>query len=550
MRVDPRAECLAPWIAAFAIALPIAVFRYPPMSDLPHHESIVSILRHFGDPAFAPRGLYVLNLGHGNQLFHVAALALSYLMPTDLACKVVVGATVVANVVFAGRLAHHLNASRWAALLAAPAAVGWLFFMGFAPNLLGLALLQAALPSLDRYCERPTLRGALVVAGFTVALHLAHESDMVVFAGAALVFTAGHALALRATALRVGPFLLALALAMGDVAWMKPLKSATVAAVPLVTIPLWRKLETLPVILFGRYEAWLRLPLFALAIATIVILTIERWRTEADPVPRSPRAFIRRYRFELLAASALCGYLVFPSTLNGATLVYQRFLAPAYVVAAIAAAPRKDASMGAAPRVLTCLVPILTLAALWPVLQDSSATHRALDRLFPLVARGSAVVLVDLDPIDPARVYWPSSASARVLAERGGRLTPSFAESPSAPVITSPAFRWDEASLRLPQNAAGFYPEHDFRRFRNAIVHTKYDGHAAIAVMVLAPEARLRASAGEFLLFESKLDVAPVLSPDVPMEEPPPQSMSDRMNIVAAQWMAEGKLRNNSVRSP
>jgi hypothetical protein len=255
-------------------------------------------------------------------------------------------------------------------------------------------------------------------------------------------------------------------------------------------------------------------------------------------MPRSPRAFIHRYRFELFAAAAFAGYLLFPSTLNGATLVYQRFLAPAYVIAAIAAAPRKDAGMGPVPRALATLIPILTLAALWPVLQDASDVRGELDGLFPRVQLGSSVALVDMDPIDASRVYGPWGASARVLAVRGGRVMPSFAESPNAPVMIDPAVRWEEPSVRLTLGSRGFVPAHDLRRFRYALLHTKYDGTAALAAAALAPEGKLLATSGEWMLFESTLEVAPVVSPDVPMETPTPSTLDQRMRTIAAKWTA------------
>jgi len=170
-------------------------------------------------------------------------------------------------------------------------------------------------------------------------------------------------------------------------------------------------------------------------------------------------------------------------------------------------------------------------------MEDSSATHAALDRLIPLVERGSAVVLVDLDArIDPARVYVPGAAGARVLAARGGRLLPTFTESPNAPVMTSAAFRWDEPMLRVMGGAAGFLPAYDFKRFRYAIVHTALEGNAAVAVEAMKRDAKVLGAAGEFVLLESKLDVAPVLSPDAPLPNPHPPTLLQKMTAVAAKW--------------
>jgi hypothetical protein len=40
------------------------------------------------------------------------------------------------------------------------------------------------------------------------------------------------------------------------------------------------------------------------------------------------------------------------------------------------------------------------------------------------------------------------------------------------------------------------------------------------------------------MLFESTLEVAPVVSPDVPMETPAPPTLDQRMRVIAAKWTA------------
>src|SRR5579863_5750307 len=90
-----RAAQLAPWIGGAVLALPVLIARYPPMSDLPLHEASVGLLRHWGDPHFAPPTLYFLNLGHANQLFSILCFALSLVMPIAWASKVVVASAIL-----------------------------------------------------------------------------------------------------------------------------------------------------------------------------------------------------------------------------------------------------------------------------------------------------------------------------------------------------------------------------------------------------------------------------------------------------------------------
>jgi hypothetical protein len=152
------------------------------MGDLAFHESLVSILRHFGDPRYFPEGLYRRNLGEPNQLFHAAAWAVAWVFPTDTACKIVVAATVLGISVGAGRLASHLGTTRWRAMLVAPLGLGWMFRWGLVANLVGFALLLFALPALDRLAKKPSPVRALHAMLLTGLLYLGHESSMVVYA--------------------------------------------------------------------------------------------------------------------------------------------------------------------------------------------------------------------------------------------------------------------------------------------------------------------------------------------------------------------------------
>src|SRR5262249_46995394 len=130
-----RAERHSPLAAGLVLALPVLLASYPPMSDLPLHEAIVGVMRHYGDRSYFPDGLYQLNLGHPNQLWYFAAWALSWVVSTATACKLVVAATLVALPLGAARFADHVGVTRWTALLVAPLGLGWLFFWGLIANL-------------------------------------------------------------------------------------------------------------------------------------------------------------------------------------------------------------------------------------------------------------------------------------------------------------------------------------------------------------------------------------------------------------------------------
>ena len=178
---------IAAWVAGALLAAPVLAFRYPPMGDLPMHEALVALVRRLGDASFAPAGLYELNLGPPNQLFHLVAAALALVVPTDLACKLVVAAAVAATPVAGARLASHLGTSAWSGLLVAPLALGFAFRWGLVGNVVALPILLASLPALDRYTKEPDARRAAVACLLAVLLYLAHESAIVVYAGATAI---------------------------------------------------------------------------------------------------------------------------------------------------------------------------------------------------------------------------------------------------------------------------------------------------------------------------------------------------------------------------
>ncbi len=169
---------------------------------MPYHESVIALLRHRSDSAFAPAGLYnASNFGHPNQLFYLVGWLVSYLLPTDWTCKILVAATVMAIAVCAGRLATYLQASRFTALAVAPVALGWTFSWGLVTNLTGLAALLFALPSFDRAAEAPTARNAARAMGCMILLYLAHEAMMVAACIGVVIFALAHPIRIGATLL-------------------------------------------------------------------------------------------------------------------------------------------------------------------------------------------------------------------------------------------------------------------------------------------------------------------------------------------------------------
>ncbi len=498
------------------------------MGDLAFHESLVSILRHFGDSRYFPDGLYRRNLGEPNQLFHGVAYALAFVFPTDTSCKIVVAATVLGIAVGAGRLAAHVGSTRWRALLVAPLGLGWMFRWGLVANLAGFALWLFALPALDRLAKEPSPRRAVKATLLTGLLYFAHESSMVEYAIAALVLAIQTPRRVRSLVMVACPGVLSVALAAIYAIRSEPLKAASIRAVPQVTMPLAEKVLELPGALFSLGEA--SVPFFLASLAAIVALA---WRPRTASGEKSvlPRALelVCAARFEILALVLLALYFTMPMTWSGSTLIHQRFLAPAFALAALTVAPRRPAA-GWSPALLA--FPVAMLALMLDSFAQQDRDYRDLDAVLSRMADGSAVAQLELTPRPPSVIAPVVGAAARALAVHGGRLLFSFTDAPAYPISIPPELQWNEPVLRLAGAPYAFLPEHDLRRFRYVLVHLTLPRLEVPIARSFAPEASLVTQAGPWLLFESNLPLVSLAERDEPAPSPLPESLGQRVQAA------------------
>jgi hypothetical protein len=548
-----RIETVAPWAAGLFLAIPALVAFYPPMSDLPYHEAAIGILRHFRDTSMFPKGLYRLNLGEPNQLFHMTGWALSYVMSTRWAVKLAVFATIVAIPVCAARLARHVGGSPLTALLVAPIAVGWLFYWGLIANLIGLAVLLAVLPGLDRFAQAPTRKGAFACCGAVVLLYFAHEAMMFIYAAAALGLAIVHRWSTRGTAVRLVPFFFAGAVTIAQAKWQVPFLSPAVRAMPRLWVSLETKLMSAPNIISPASEEYARDAMCLLTAASIVGLFWLRARERrqlrggghaapaASRVERL-RAVVLTYRWELFAGACLLAYLTFPISLNGATFVHHRWFAPGFAIIAVVASPRDFFVREARViRLAVATSPLATLLLAWPSFAHSSRSYEALDPLIPLVEPGSAIAALNLGPSDPTMAFSLGPAGGRILAERGGRLVYAFTDSAVSPVVMSARYEWNESLVRIGFESYAFRPAQDFYRYRYLLVRAADPPLAMLAIRALSDEGELVGANDEWLLFKSRVSTVPLLARDFWLNGPPPENIQQRFDaLIAAAHKADG----------
>ena len=537
-------ERLAPLGAGIALAAPTLIAHYPPMSDLPLHEGVVGVLRHFGDDSYVPRNLYALNLGQANQLVYFAAWVLSYAVGTIWAVKLVIAAAQLLIFWTGSRLAEHLGRSRWGVPLLAPLALGFTYYWGLVANLIGFAAFLGALPALDKAASRPSMRGAMVACALLVFLFFAHEAMFVAAVTVVGMLAIAHPFERRNTPLRAAPVAFAMLFMAGH--WLYQARSFTRGQItpPMTFDPFLEKVVSIPKTLFGGYDIAPLLMLLGVAVLAIGALIVGRVRSTERPndsatTPRSLRAALLRYRFEATALGFVVLYFVMPYEWRGATLIHQRFLAPAWALLVICASPREPPWPA---KVASGFFPVAILLFAWPQFVDSDRTYRDLDLLIAQIPKNSAIALVDMERpllIDPRR-FSAGVGAARAVADRGGRVSLSLTVGPLSPVQVRPEWRWDDFDVRTRTGGSRVLkPAHDLDRFGFVIVHSRDLPLRRVLIEAFEPDAQYVATQGEFVLLRSTHPQAPLTSPDVPA----PAAMDTVVDRVNQLWRTSAGRR-------
>jgi hypothetical protein len=275
--------------------------------------------------------------------------------------------------------------------------------------------------------------------------------------------------------------------------------------------------------------------MMVLAVLPLALFVADRVRSRDR---RALRLWERLHslRFELLGLALVLLFFVMPATIKSTTLVYQRFLPPAWAILAICAASGTAVTARPVARGLCAVLPAASVLVSWPTFVDSNRMYTDLDEILPLMAKGSAVASLNLgemgdDP--PFRLWNPMVAMGHVVAVNGGRAFFDYTTSPMSPVSQRPEKQWSEPITRMQNKAYELRPGWDFQRFRYLIVSTPTRTLAAAAVLALRDDAVLIANVGDWYLFESRLKVVPIDEPDAPLPVPHPPTIRKRLQIVA-----------------
>src|SRR3954469_25258377 len=173
-----------PMAAAALWVLPLWVVAFPPMVDYPQQLALAAILRWYSDPARRFRETYELALWTPHGLFKLLTAGLAWVMPIEVAGKLVVSASLLGVGVAALALCRRARRPGWYALLALALTYNTVFYWGFVDNLLAYPLALGSAAMVEGLFERPLGgRPWLALAAVTVLFYMVHLQFLLLFAG-------------------------------------------------------------------------------------------------------------------------------------------------------------------------------------------------------------------------------------------------------------------------------------------------------------------------------------------------------------------------------
>jgi hypothetical protein len=472
------------------------------MTDYPLHLAMAAIVRYYSDPARHFADNYALFWTRPNILFEALVAGLAFVVPINLAGKLVVSLAVAGVGPAALVLARRVGRPDYYALLALIGTYNFAFYWGFVGNLIAYPLTLLALAWADGWLEaRPcTTQGLLGLAAFSLLFYVVHLQFLFLFVGACLWLHLTRRPPLPELLKVVLALLPGVVAAVLHVAVFRPEGwdpvQQTLKDVPLQIHPPGVRLARLPVNLFGAHQDQVEFALLALIVLLLAALTAYRPPSAELSAPE----WLRQSRFALLCGWVALLYFGMPENFVG-NLLYER-LAALSLMLGVAALPQPGARAGYAKLLLIGLACIVFASTL----KDFGAFEREAAGLQPLLAgtepgknlagvmlnNRSAVILT-------APVYV--SCAGYYQALKGGRLLFSFSDLHIAMAQTRPERRWNDLLSRL----ADWHPDRfdigrDGQRFDYFLVRGPEEGVRAL--LETSPDNLLVRSHGDWSLLE------------------------------------------------
>jgi len=400
------------------------------MVDYPQHLAMAAIVRWLHDPARGFAHTYPLALTRPNTLFALLVAALCTLIPPNLAGKLVIALALAAVGPAAVALARRAGRPDWYALLAIAATYNFVFYWGLVGNLLAYPQVIAAIAWADLLLDRPpSVRTWLILALLALSFYFTHLQFQFIFMGALGWLTLVRRPRLRDGLLQLSSALPALAVTLVcSLSLPEKFGYYQQARYGLEAnfMALGRRLNLLPMCMFGTHEDGPEYQLLALAL--LVLVAALAFREPAQP-RRPLHELLYTTRFATLALWILLLYCLLPMNVLGGGFLFQR-LAPLLLMLCPAAFPSPPPKRAPLLKVLigglmAAQILVTTTESL-RYQEEAAGVQELIEHTEPgknlaglMLQRSSRVVRTA-----PVFLHYP----ALYQVFRGGRISLSFAE--------------------------------------------------------------------------------------------------------------------------
>jgi hypothetical protein len=492
-------------LSALVWVLPLWTTPFPPMLDYPQQLAVAAMLRWMGDPVRGFSKAYEPALWHPQGLFEMVTATLAWLLPIEVAGKLVVSLSLAAVLPTAMVLCRRAGRPEWYGLLALAVTYNHVFFWGFVDSLIACPLFLGGLALADRIVEeRPGWRGWCLLAGLTPLFYTAHLQMLFLFAGAVGWLALVRQPPLRTLAFHLSALLPGAALGAGVLAWVH-LHSAEVMtgfqryldAQPTILLGTGEKAGRVPGLLFGVYSDGTQEILGLILAAVVLILGLRRLSAGVAGASAADReGLLVRTRFATLAGWILLLFFLLPEFASG-YLVSER-LVPLAAMVMVAGLPRPSLARRRVAAVAAVLLLALQLSAVLDGFRTFGVETAGLRKVLDAAEPGQALAGL---MFEQSNSTWMTPADllrhfpAYYQVEKGGRVALSFALFFNAPVRYRPGAGWEEGVLaRWPEaDAWRFDFARDGARFRYFLVRGSRD-HLARAFGPHLARARVTSS--------------------------------------------------------
>ena len=359
-RVD-RPAVVAAGVGLFAVLAFFATTPRLPFQDLPNHELILRLGRHFANGATSPFFESRHPTIFGYSLYIGLHRALAFALESNRCVALITTAGAIAFPIAVARLSRALGGSgRWAFALSVPFILAWHVRMGFVPYSLGVDGAVLWIASTARMVESFSLRRAAWVFALASLTYLAHPLAWAAGSvGVALVWV--HSRRSRTTFAAIAISMLAVfAFFTWDVAHhaFRQIPETTVTWEP--SPPFFRPLTTAFAHLVTRTFSVTRpialVPIFAIVFGTLV--AIPKAHASADIRREDARHATTVYR-GLFVFAAIAVFA--PSAVGVAWVIGDRLAIFAAVFAIVAASRTFATNDELGPRLIVAAATLTTL---------------------------------------------------------------------------------------------------------------------------------------------------------------------------------------------